>query len=101
MRHIKYRATALLDGSGMIEVEILEQTHRGIKFGPSGSRYFVFGGVVLRSYGRPYYMIRSSDNMVNVLGRYRYRDREKIVMPLDIYNKFKEAVIAYNKRYSK
>jgi hypothetical protein len=85
-----------------MEVLLIEQTHKSADFAnPSkkcwGAFDFTYAGFSLRSKRRAGYVGRTFCCM---LGSYDKPGTQPIlVMPLEIYFKFKKAVEAYNKKY--
>jgi hypothetical protein len=96
---IKYKAELVQEKDGsfnVVHIVITEQTYMGGAFGKQKSHYYAADGFMLVSDCCPEYRKPLGVSTCFLRGREKHKDMEVIVMPIDIYPKFKEAVLSYN-----
>lgn len=94
-KHIKFKAKLRIDLS-RVEVQIIEQTHRGPQFGNRPDHSFRSSdGFALCSAGGPQVGI----TLVYMRGSCDFADDNVILLRLDVYKRFKQAVEEYNEYF--
>jgi len=91
---IKYRAKLTTDKKS-VAVTILEQSHRSYNFGVGGEDEFRYLGYGIGSIAYP----DTTSVFTYLRGSETSRDDTTIYMPLEMYQKFKATVLAYNKYF--
>jgi hypothetical protein len=95
MRHIKYEARLNKDGT-RVTVIILEQTHLYADFVPNGSRSYHGPRMKITSCNCPQ---ACGEKWTFVRGDTPSDNRRPIMFTISAYERFKEAVLAYNEEF--
>lgn len=95
-KHIKVQATPVGPDFQTVNVQILEQTHRGRDFGKYSST-FTHAGYTLESSSCPQV---HGPNFCFMQGSSTYDNNRVLNMPVATFTKFKAAVEAYNKEFA-